>query len=194
MSNFMIAIDANGQPYLAHHGIKGQKWGVRRFQNADGTWTDAGKNRYNDSTSRTVNAKDTTRGMSDATKNKLKKAAIATVAIAGTAAVAYVGAKHLNNIAVNSLHTQDYIKGQKWLEARDRDLGEYLNYRQQAENLKQHGYKDMSNKAYSDARSAAIRASNSYNMAQDHFRRADRGDYSRREKINEIMRLATSRR
>ena len=24
-------------PYLAHHGIKGQKWGIRRFQNYDGT-------------------------------------------------------------------------------------------------------------------------------------------------------------
>lgn len=32
--------------YLAHHGIKGQKWGVRRFQNADGTLTEAGKERY----------------------------------------------------------------------------------------------------------------------------------------------------
>lgn len=31
---------------LAHHGIKGQKWGVRRFQNADGTLTPAGKERY----------------------------------------------------------------------------------------------------------------------------------------------------
>ncbi len=31
--------------YLAHHGIKGMKWGVRRFQNQDGTWTDAGKRR-----------------------------------------------------------------------------------------------------------------------------------------------------
>ena len=32
--------------YLAHHGIKGQKWGVRRFQNSDGSYTSAGKNRY----------------------------------------------------------------------------------------------------------------------------------------------------
>ena len=31
---------------LYHHGILGQKWGVRRYQNSDGTLTDAGKTRY----------------------------------------------------------------------------------------------------------------------------------------------------
>lgn len=31
---------------LKHAGIKGMKWGVRRFQNKDGTLTDAGKKRY----------------------------------------------------------------------------------------------------------------------------------------------------
>ena len=31
---------------LEHAGIKGMKWGVRRFQNKDGTLTDAGKKRY----------------------------------------------------------------------------------------------------------------------------------------------------
>ena len=33
---------------LYHHGIKGQRWGYRRFQNEDGSLTNAGKNRkYN---------------------------------------------------------------------------------------------------------------------------------------------------
>lgn len=32
--------------YLAHHGIKGQKWGVRRYQNEDGSLTEEGKKRY----------------------------------------------------------------------------------------------------------------------------------------------------
>lgn len=33
-------------PCLAHHGILGMKWGVRRFQNADGSLTSAGRKRY----------------------------------------------------------------------------------------------------------------------------------------------------
>lgn len=32
--------------YLVHHGIKGQRWGIRRYQNEDGTFTEEGKKRY----------------------------------------------------------------------------------------------------------------------------------------------------
>lgn len=32
--------------YLSHHGIRGMKWGIRRYQNEDGSLTEAGKNRY----------------------------------------------------------------------------------------------------------------------------------------------------
>ena len=46
--------DYYGEPYLSHHGIKGQKWGVRRFQNEDGSYTDAGAKRYAESGVRTA--------------------------------------------------------------------------------------------------------------------------------------------
>ena len=32
--------------YLAHYGILGMKWGIRRYQNKDGSLTPAGKKRY----------------------------------------------------------------------------------------------------------------------------------------------------
>ena len=38
----------NEQYELYHHGIRGMKWGVRRFQKADGSLTSAGKKRYSD--------------------------------------------------------------------------------------------------------------------------------------------------
>ena len=43
----VIRIDQNESDELQHHGIKGMRWGQRRYQNKDGTLTDAGKRRYN---------------------------------------------------------------------------------------------------------------------------------------------------
>lgn len=40
---------------LYHHGIKGQKWGVRKYQNADGSYTAAGRKRYARETAKEYN-------------------------------------------------------------------------------------------------------------------------------------------
>ena len=40
---------------LYHFGIKGQKWGVRRYQNADGSLTEAGKKKYGKDTGEGLN-------------------------------------------------------------------------------------------------------------------------------------------
>ena len=34
------------QDYIAHHGVLGMHWGVRRYQNSDGSLTDKGKLRF----------------------------------------------------------------------------------------------------------------------------------------------------
>lgn len=52
--------DRNG---LEHFGIKGQKWGIRRFQNEDGSLTDEGKRRYLQNGGRNGNTNLNLRGM-----------------------------------------------------------------------------------------------------------------------------------
>ena len=72
--------------YLAHHGVKGQKWGVRRYENADGSLTPAGKIRYG--------ADGRTQGNRSSNKTKKqgmsvkKKVAIGAAAVGGLALTA----------------------------------------------------------------------------------------------------------
>lgn len=75
--------------YLAHHGIKGMKWGVRRYQNFDGSYTSAGRKRYGFGDGKPYYSLKKRKGLSKKTKKALKIG----LAVAGTAAIAYGGYK-----------------------------------------------------------------------------------------------------
>lgn len=79
---------------IYHHGIKGQRWGVRRFQKKDGTLTNAGKKRYDDGNSNNNN------DGNNKTKNPNRKReiAIGVAAAAGSALVVYGAFKVSNAI------------------------------------------------------------------------------------------------
>lgn len=68
---------------LQHHGIKGMKWGVRRFQQKDGSLTPQGRKRY---------------GGEDGTERKklstAGKAAVGAAAAAGIVLTAYLVKQH----------------------------------------------------------------------------------------------------
>ena len=46
MGGYRIRFKDCSPDYLQHYGIKGQKWGIRRFQNEDRTLTEAGKEEF----------------------------------------------------------------------------------------------------------------------------------------------------
>ena len=91
--------------YLVHHGIKGQHWGVRRFQNEDGSLTKEGQERYNESDPKDKDSKEikkfSDQKVSDISSDKTarnrkiaKGILIGVGATAITAAVAYGIYKH----------------------------------------------------------------------------------------------------
>lgn len=78
------------EPHLYHHGILGMRWGVRRFQNKDGTLTSRGKTRYNKARASSGDKPEKERkGLSDRQKKMIKVGA--TLVVAGL--VAYGGYK-----------------------------------------------------------------------------------------------------
>ena len=102
--------------YLTHHGIKGQKWGIRRFQNKDGSYKPGAEGRYDPEPSshkkqhiavvrkttgvkqeNSKQPKEKKQGMSTA-----KKAAIGAAVVGGTLLAAY-GTKKFVDVRSNKI-------------------------------------------------------------------------------------------
>lgn len=106
--NMLISSDE-----LCHHGIKGQRWGIRRFQEEDGSLTPAGKERYSDdsdsNTKQIQNEKQDTKKNTIFTKRNI--AIGATAAVAALAVIGYMRYKKNSN-AVRS-RPMEIVAGKK---------------------------------------------------------------------------------
>lgn len=89
---------------IYHHGIKGQKWGVRRYQNADGRLTSAGKKRYSSSSdNEAVSETSKKRGLSKGAKTAL-------LILGGAAAATAVGVIAAKQFSKEETKVQDILR------------------------------------------------------------------------------------
>lgn len=91
---------------LYHYGVKGMKWGIRRYQNKDGTLTSKGKKRYEKSND---NSNDEDEIKNNKSRKILTKRNIAIGATAVGASLAVMGAMYVYKKSNPTIHVK-YMK------------------------------------------------------------------------------------
>ena len=89
---------------LYHHGIKGQKWGIRRFQKKDGTWTAKGK-KHRESEENTQKKESVN---SEEKKRKVAKTAAVIGGVALSAVAVGIAAKAYNDKRLRRQYADDF--------------------------------------------------------------------------------------
>lgn len=116
------------QPYwlndeeLEHYGVLGMKWGIRRYQNKDGTLTAAGKKRYAGDTPEQIERSErrkakVVKGVKTAVKIGAKLSLMAAIGMVGVSALSTprysttvgMGANALNTIANSGVLTSQEV-------------------------------------------------------------------------------------
>lgn len=154
------------QNELYHHGIKGMHWGIRRYQNPDGTLTAKGKQRYG--TVENFNA-----ARAQRRKNIVKGAAIG-AGIAGAGLAAYYGGKAAwKNPAIRNKLTSMY----------QNTANTATNAYGKAKDWTTNAAKDTANWASNAAKNTANAATNAYGKAKDFANNAvgDAKNWARRQ-------------
>ena len=103
---------------LQHFGVKGMKWGVRRYQKKDGSLTNAGKKRYSDSNVESdVNEKIEKKGLTDKQKKTIKRGAKAVSIILASGVAGYGIGKLQKHMAIKSAYKKGRELGEKLTKA-----------------------------------------------------------------------------
>lgn len=181
---------------LYHHGIKGQRWGIRRYQNEDGSLTDAGREHYYpESESKAQKA--------NLSPQKVAKVALAVGAAAAGTALTVYGVKKVRELNTEAIEGLQKKYADLTEEFYDKEMGKraqanhYLDKVKEAKenrnlfNLKKNTKEINANQknyemANTEANEFSIKGTAAYNKARQE-------DYEFAEKLNYIIKRKKTR-
>ena len=169
--------------YLIHYGVIGMKWGVRRYQNPDGSLKSAGKKRYGNSHSN----EDKRNRLTDEQKAKMKRAAVIGASVVATGLAVY-GAHKLDIKLTSELSSRAVAEGKR-LVSRAFEVSQMAsNAGNFADNARKYSDKELSKSAINYFANTAERyraiSDKMYDEGFDLIKKGKEGAFTTSEKVN----------